>query len=580
MTERGQRVRMIVVVILLVAAWIGLGTRLSFLHLGDNAHLLARIRSIREVEQPMLVGRGRILDRNGGLMALDLSVRHVAIDPKFMQANGYPRFTGYQLARLLELDPAMVFSRIGKVNSEYETLKKFVPEDLARQILDMKMPGVICDEASARNYPRSTLMSHVVGFANAEGVGSAGIEQRLDRYLRGVPGLRVTEVDGRRREVFERRQMEILPQQGADVYLTLDQNLQYFVEKALDDALATNGAAGAWAIVQRVKTGEILAMASRPNYDLNLYSRSRDDARLNRAIGYVFEPGSVFKVAVYAAAFNEGLVRADEMIDCENGVWIYAGKPLRDFHPYGRLTAADALKKSSNIAAAKVAIRLGEDRLLRYLRDFGIGSKTGVALPGEEGGILNPRHKWSQLSISRVAMGHEVAVTSLQMLGVLNTIANRGFAMKPEVVRRVVTAKGQTLLESKPEVVGRPIRPETAEVMAHLLARVTEEDGTGRRARVEGYTVAGKTGTAEKPGPGGYDHSRNMASFVGFLPAEQPEISIIVTVDEPQGRTQGGQVAAPIFSQIGEQAVRYLDIPPVAAERSFRARNLQLVMER
>ncbi len=569
MTETGQRLRMIAVVGFLVVAWLGLGARLCFLHLGDNEHLLAKIRAIREIEQDLVVSRGRVLDCNGNIMALDLTLRKVAVDPKFMKENGHPRFTGLQLSRLLELDPAMVFASIARPDQQYVELKARVPEETVRQIEAMKLPGVRCPEFSQRHYPRGKLMSHVVGFANAEAVGSAGIEQRMERYLRGIPGLRVTEVDGRRREVYTRRVMEIEPQPGADVQLTLDQNLQYFVEKALDEGLATNQAKGAWAIVQRVRTGEILAMASRPDYDLNDYNRVEAEARLNRAIGYVFEPGSVFKVIVYAAAFNEGILTPNEVFDCENGLWHYAGKPLKDYHPYGRLTAEDALKKSSNIAAAKIAIRLGEERLYRYLKAFGIGTTTGIALPGEEGGILFPRSRWTKLSITRIPMGHEVAVTSLQMLQAVSAVANGGVLMRPLVMKRVSTAKGEQLRTPQPEVLGRPIRPETARLMARLLTRVTE-DGTGKKARVEGYSVAGKTGTAEKPGPGGYDASRNLASFVGFLPAEDPEISIIVTFDEPHGdfRT-GGVVAAPVFRAIAEQTVRYLDIPPVPETQRF-----------
>jgi len=560
---------MIAVVAVLVLAWLGLGTRLCYLHLGDNDHLLTRIKEIREIEQPLVVSRGRVLDRNGNIMALDLTMRKVAVDPVFMREHGHPRFTGLQLSRLLELDPAMVFASISRPDRQYVELKERVAEETVRQIEAMRLPGVRCPEFSQRHYPRGSLMSHVVGFANAEAVGSAGIEQKMEHYLRGVPGLRVTEVDGKRREVYTRRVLEIAPQPGADVQLTLDQNIQYFVEKALDDALATNRAKGAWAIVQHVRTGEILAMASRPDYDLNNFNAVEADHRLNRAIGYVFEPGSVFKVIVYAAAFNEGLLTPHEIFDCENGLWHYAGKPLKDYHPYGRLTTAEALKKSSNIAAAKIALRLGEERLHRYLKLFGIGTPTGIALPGEEGGILSPRSRWTKLSITRIPMGHEVAVTSLQMLQAMNAIANGGEMMRPLVLKRVANAKGEALPVPPAEAVSHPIRPETARLMARLLTQVTE-DGTGKKARVEGFSVAGKTGTAEKPGPGGYDAKRNLASFVGFLPAENPEISIIVTFDEPHGdfRT-GGAIAAPVFHQIAEQTVRYLDIAPVPETQRF-----------
>lgn len=568
MTETSQRRRIIVVVAILALIGIGLATRLCFLHLGDNERLLAKIQDIREVEQELVVSRGRVLDRNGNIMALDMSMRNVAVDPKFMREHGHPRFTGIQLSRLLALDPAMVLAHISR-DQQYVELAKQVPEETVRQIEAMRLPGVRCPEFSKRHYPRGSLMSHVVGFANAEAVGSAGIEQKMERYLRGVPGLRVTEVDGRRHEVYQRRAMEIEPQPGADVQLTLDQNLQYFVEKALDDALATNGAKGAWAIVQHVRTGEILAMASRPDYDLNNFNAVDADNRLNRAIGYTFEPGSVFKVIVYAAAFNEGILTPNEIFDCENGLWHYAGKPLRDYHPYGRLTTTEALKKSSNIAAAKIAIRLGEDRLYRYLKLFGIGTPTGINLPGEEGGILNPLKKWTKLSVTRIPMGHEVAVTSMQMLQAVNTIANGGEMMRPLVLKRVTNSKGEALSVPQPEAVGHPIRPETARLMARLLTEVTE-DGTGKRARVAGHSVAGKTGTAEKPGPGGYDAKRNLASFVGFLPAENPEVSIMVTFDEPHGdfRT-GGAIAAPVFQAIAEQTVRYLDVPPVPETQRF-----------
>lgn len=565
MTENSHRWRVTLVVVAMSAVWIGLGVRLSHLHLGDHPRLLAKIEQTRQVSARILVGRGRVLDRNGNVLAADVTTREVAVDPTFMRTHGYPLFTAQQLARLLELDPAMVFARIEKP-TQYELLKKQVPEEIVRQIQSMGMPGVRLDEAMTRLYPHAALMCHVVGFANAEGVGSAGVEMRYDRYLRGVPGYREMEVDGRRREVRNRRRIEILPQPGGDVYLTLDQNLQFFVEQALDDALATNGAKGAWAIVQRVGTGEILAMASRPGYDLNEFNVVADENRLNRAIGYVYEPGSIFKIIVYAAALNEGLLRPDEIIDCENGLWFHAGKPLRDFHPYGRLTATDALKKSSNIAAAKIAIRLGEDKLYRYLHAFGIGRRSGVELPGEESGILHPRNRWNKLSISRIPMGHEVAVTGLQMVNALNAIANEGQLMRPRVVDRVTTARGQTILRTEPEIVGRPIRPEVARTLTEMLVQVTEE-GTGKRARTEGYTVAGKTGTAEKAGPGGYDRKRNLASFLGFLPAERPELSILVTFDEPQRLTQGGQVAAPVFRAIAEKAVRYLDIPPIDEAR-------------
>jgi cell division protein FtsI (penicillin-binding protein 3) len=563
MSEKRYVWRVVVVLLIATAVWSGLASRLVLLHLGQNESLRKRVARIRKVEQDILVGRGRILDCNGNILALDLTLRNVCADPKTILEKGHLRFVGNHLARLLDLEPAMVFSRLERPDRRFEYIKMYVHDDVVQQIRRMQLSGVFFEDTSARHYPKGDLLAHVVGFSNLEGVGSAGIEQRMDSLLRGRAGLRISEKDGRRREVYTRRSLEIAPQEGADVYLTLDQNLQYVVEKALDTAVEAHQAKGAWAIIQRISTGEILAMASRPSYDPNEYRRTPQELMLNRNIGYVYEPGSTFKVAVIAAALNEGTVSPETVYDCENGRWFFRGRPLNDYHPYGKLSVADILKKSSNIGAAKVALTLGDKRLEQYLRAFGVGRPTGIELPGEEAGILHPANRWSAISISRIAMGHEVCVTALQMLNMMCGIANDGFVMKPSVVKRVVDARGHTIMEFKPEVFSRPIRQDTARLMQRLLTRTTEEGGTGTRARLDGYLVAGKTGTAQKVLPGGgYSHSANIASFVGFLPSDNPEIGMIVVVDEPQPLRTGGAVAAPVFREIAEQAVRYLDVQP------------------
>ena len=569
MTEKGQKIRVMVVALLLVAVWAGLGTRLVYLHLGENTGLQARIHTIRDYEQPILVGRGRVLDRNGNIMALDLAVRDVCVDPDTILSNGHAKFVSSQLSRLLELDPAVVMTRVNRPGRRFEYVKRYVKEDIARQISTLQLNGVFFEEVSQRNYPQGSLMCHVVGFSNQEGVGSAGIEQRLDKYLRGVPGLRVSQKDGKKRELHNRRSLEIQPQEGADVHLTLDQNLQYFTERALDAAMEQHSAKGAWAVIQEVKTGRILALANRPGYDLNDFRKSEDLERMNRAIGYVFEPGSTFKVGVIAAALNEGVTDTHQIIDCENGRWSYAGKILRDYHPHGRLNVADVLKVSSNIGAAKIAMMLGEKKLYDYLRQLGFGGKSGIDLPGEEYGILPQLKDWSKISISRIPMGQGVAVTSLQMVNMMSCLANDGFLMRPTVVDRIVSKEGKVVHRNEPEVIGRPIQSRTAKLMCKLMSRVTEKGGTGTKARVEGYTVAGKTGSAQKAVNGGYSDSAHVASFMGFLPAEDPQISIMVVIDEPQPLHTGGVVAAPVFKEIAEQAVRYLDIPPVPQNAAF-----------
>ena len=565
MTDRGYIWRATAVAVALLAGWGVLVVRLSVLHLGPNESLKARVRSMRNVEERILVGRGRILDRNGQLLALDLPVKNVCVDPAVVLSNGQARAVSAQLARVLDLPPAQVFDRVNRPGRRYEPVARLVREEVAVQVERLKLPGVFFEPLTTRYYPHDALACHLLGFSNKEGVGSAGLEQRWDPLLKGRPGLRQSERDGQRHEIYTRRTLEIEPQEGADIYLTLDQNIQYFVERALDAAMTNFHPEAAWAIVEEVRTGAILAMASRPAYDLNGYNETSADTRLNRAVGVNYEPGSVFKVGVVAAALNEGLIATNDQFDCENGMWFYAGRPLRDFHPYGILDVTGILRKSSNIGAAKIAVMLGPERLHRYLSEYGLGRSTGLEVPGEEAGQLHPVADWSKLSITRVAMGHEVAVTALQMLNVLCCIGNDGFLMRSHVVQKVVDKNGVVLRETKPEALARPITERTAVLMRSMLAEVTREGGTGTKAAVKGYNVAGKTGTAEKIVAGHYVKDANVSSFMGLLPAEKPQIGIIVVLDHPQPLRTGGVTAGPVFAAIAEPVAHYLDIRPLDA---------------
>ena len=340
-------------------------------------------------------------------------------------------------------------------------------------------------------------------------------------------------------------------QEGADIELTLDNDIQQSVVQALEEAMTNFHPQAAWAIVEDVRTGAILAMASLP------------ESNLPPATGAVFEPGSIFMVGVIAAALNEGLISTNDQYDCENGVWSYEGKPLRDFHPYGVLDVTGILRKSSNIGAAKIALKLGEEPLYRYLAAFGIGKPTGIEILGEESGVLRPLSEWGKADITRVAMGHTVAVTAMQMLNILCCIGNDGSMMKPHLVRKVVGKDGVVLMENKPEVVAQPISAATAKLVRNMLVAVTREGGTGTRAAVKGFNVAGKTGTAEKMKDGRYMANQNIVSFMGVLPAERPEIGIIVVLDDPQPLATGSMAAAPVFARIAESVVRHLDIRPV-----------------
>lgn len=567
MIDRGYIWRTTLVVVALLLVWGGLAARLGFLHLGANERLKAQVRKMRTVEEEILVGRGRILDRNGQLLALDLPVKNIIVEPKVVLSNGQARAVSAQLARVLGLPVGEVYARVNKPGDPYEPVARLVREEVAEKVMRLQLKGVYPEPLTTRYYPHDSLGCHVLGFSNMEGVGSAGIEQRWNAHLKGRPGYRQSERDGVKREIYTHRTLEIAPQEGADVHLTLDLNVQYFVEKALDAAMTNLQPIAAWAIVEDVRTGAILAMASRPAYDLNAYKATQPDTRLNRAVGVNFEPGSIFKVGIVAAALNEGLISTNDVFDCENGMWFYAGRPLKDFHPYGELDVTGVLRKSSNIGAAKIAVMLGPERVHRYLTDYGLGRPTGIEVPGEESGILNPVEKWAKIDVTRIAMGHTVAVTALQMLNVLCCIGNDGFLMKSHLVRKVVDKNGVVLQENKPEALARPITERTAALMRQMLAEVTRPGGTGTRAAVAGYNVAGKTGTAEKIVDGHYVKNENVSSFMGLLPAERPEIGIIVVLDNPTDPTTklrtGGITAAPVFAQIAEPVARYLDIRPV-----------------
>lgn len=561
MNDKG---RTILIAIVIFTVFLGLGARLAFLHLRPTESTLTRIEQGRRLEQQTRGPRGRILDREGNILAVDIDAKHVCVDPKFILENGDMQKVADALSSCLSLPRSEVWKLIDQPKRQYVRVQKFMRESAIAPLRALKLKGIIFEDVPIRDYPKGSLGSHVIGFANHEGVGSSGMELRMNSYLQGSSGLRVSQKDGRRHEIYSRRTVDIDPQSGADVYLTLDQQIQHFAEKALDELVTKYKPKGAWALVQNVRTGEILAMASLPTYDPNRFNSAPAEWIRNRVINYTYEPGSTMKACIISSAIDQGIVKAGDVFDCENGRWVYGGRSLHDSHGEGLLTVADILKKSSNIGAAKVALCMGNERVYDSLKEFGFGSQTGVDLPGEDAGILWPVKRWSKISITRIAMGHEILVTSLQMLSALSTIANDGIRMRPQIIQKVVDSNGWPLLEMYPEELGRPIRPATAKQMRRLLARVTQPGGTGTKAALRGYSVAGKTGTAQKVNleRGGYYHNKYIASFGGFLPAENPVISILVVADDPSGAHYGGTVCAPAFREIADQTVRYLRIPP------------------
>lgn len=358
-----------------------------------------------------------------------------------------------------------------------------------------------------------------------------------------------------------------MPRNGYQVQLTVDLNLQNIVENELDAAVREFHPQKASIILMRPQTGEILAMANRPSFDLNQRSEAKPEQMKNRAIIDMMEPGSTFKIVAAAASLNEHKVRIDTSIFCENGLWNFGGTALHDHKPFADLTVQDILVKSSNIGAAKLALILGDQKFYEYIRRFGFGERTGVELPGEIPGLIRPPQAWSKISITRIPMGHEIGVTALQMTTAMATIANDGKLVVPRIVKSITTAEGKKVSSLTPVVLRQVMSRQTAQQISNALRGVVSDRGTAAAAAVPGFTIAGKTGTAQKVDPkGGYEHGKFVVSFSGFLPAEHPEFVGFVVLDDAQTSkpemNYGGMVAGPIFARIAEKASRYLDLEP------------------
>lgn len=571
MQERAEHNRVWFVAVVLFCALCGLSARLAYLHLANHSKL-----NDFEYSRQLLGMRGRIFDSNGTQfpMAISLTARQYFVDPKSINKKHDPKYIMRTVATALKLPIEEVTECFSRTNSRYVKLGGPTCDDVAFAMLSTNkmLSGVGSNETIIRSYPQGRRMSHVLGFVNKEGVGSAGVELKYNAYLKGIEGLIEGEKDALQAEIRDRRKIDVQPIAGSDVHLTLDHNIQYEVELALKEGIEKCQANSGWAVVQQIKTGAILALASYPDFDPANYNDETKDVWRNKAFSEIYEPGSVMKSFTVAAALNENIVTPNTMFDVGEGIFFYAGKPLRD-HVTGRITVSTALKKSSNIACAKMGMQLGPKRLETYFRSFGFGSPLGLDLPGEEGGLLVRGKDWDRdkLKIARVPIGQGVCVTAVQMVNAYSALANGGKVMKPYLIDKIVSANGQVIMKNKPTVLARPIRPEVARSVCDMLIGVTEEGGTGKKAGVKGYSVAGKTGTAQQVIPGaGYSATDYWASFVGFVPASNPAFCVLVTIDRPDPKKPrtGGAVAAPVFSKIATTTARYLGIPPDLPEEA------------
>ena len=555
-----HRHRALMVVTGLSLAFTALACRLVDLQIFRHTELSREAAANREQIVHRPGRRGEIRDCNGNMLASSQSVRIVAADPTITTSNA--AVIARQLAPWLKMDEASLAMRLTGTG-KYVRLKLKVDEDTVAQIKALKIKGLVFEDQFLRTYPNGPLASHVIGFVDNDHKGVQGIEAGLDKYLSGVAGYEVIERDRKGREIRANRDEEIGPRDGLNVVLTVDQVIQHIAEVELEKAMAEFHPQAGVIIVSRPKTGEILAMSCRPTFDLNNPGAFPADARRNRCVSDVAEPGSTFKIVVCSGAMNDGLITLADRFDCERGAWSFAGRVLHDSHPYGVLSVEEILFHSSNIGAAKIGItKLGAARLYSYIRAYGFGHKTGIELPGEVSGIAHPLAKWNPLSISRIPMGHEIAATPIQMMMAMNAIANGGHLLKPTLIKSIVDENNIPVTKFQPQQVGQPITAQVCGLMATALRRVASPEGTAPKAAVKGYDVAGKTGTAEKIENGQYV-KKYYSSFIGYLPAADPEISILVSLDNPVGGAYyGGSVAGPVFRGVAEKVTQYLSIPP------------------
>ncbi len=559
MKRSPQHIRIACVLAALAAVFGALAFRLFQLHVLRHGTLSAEATAIRERVVHREGRRGTIVDRNGNLLANSLSVHRIVADPQ-LTASQAP-VIAQKLAPLLRKDEAALVQLLTR-QSRYVRLDQKIDEETLQKIRSLKLPGISAEDQFQRSYPNAALASHVVGFVDADHKGVQGIEASMQNYLQGQAGYEVIERDRKGREIRSLRTEEIGPRDGYTVALTIDQVIQHIAETELDRAMAEHRPRAATIIVTRPRTGEILAMSCRPTFDSNNPGPAPADARRNRAISDVAEPGSTFKVITVSGALNEGIVNLADRLDCENGAFIYAGRALHDAHPFGVLSVEEILYHSSNIGAAKIALKLGPPRLADYISRYGFGRKTGIELPGEVSGIAHPLSRWSKLSITRIPMGHEIAVTPLQMIMAVNAVASGGQLMKPIIVKSVTDEAGNAIVQARPQLVTQCLAPRTSVLMTMALRKVVSPEGTAPKAALDGYDVAGKTGTAQKIENGQYVN-RYYSSFIGYFPASDPQISILISLDDPAGGAYyGGTVAGPIFKAVAEKIAQYLGMAP------------------
>lgn len=558
--EKGflSRSRLYVVFALMMVGFILISARLIFVQWYQHDEWVARALQAQKKSVTIEAERGTIYDRKGRVLAINIDRPSIYAVPVAIEE---PMSVSRRLAPILDIPQKALLRKLRKPKQFVWLRRKISPEKMEK-IKKENIPGIGFITESKRIYPRGALFGHLLGFAGLDNQGLEGVERKYDEILRGEKGGLILERDAYGKPVFRKDFNYIASSPGSDLYLTVDEVIQYISERELDRVVQETGAEGGTVIVMDPWSGEILSMAVWPAFDPNKVKTSHPSQWRNRAITDFYEPGSTFKIVTAAAALEENIIRPDDLIDCEEGFYSIKGTIVHDHVAFGTVSFRQVIAKSSNIGTIKVAEMLGPDRLIRYVRAFGFGERLGIDLVGESPGMLRDLKDWSGRSLASIAMGQEIGVTPLQMVTATSVVANGGWLMTPRIVKETESTTGKRRKASL--IRRRVISEETADTLVHILKEVVSENGTARLAAISGYSVAGKTGTAQKidDKTGRYAKEKYVSSFVGFVPAHNPVVSILVMVDEPKGIAWGGEIAAPVFANIAKDVLHYLKVPP------------------
>ncbi len=551
---------------LLVAAFIGFWmliviARLVHLQFSQHETLIERAKQQQQDAIPTTAPRGELLDRQERQLARSIQTVSLFVDP-FGLDSAALECTASELSNTLGMKYADLLKEFRDGQAEKKRFIRVVRRldaDQAGKITALGLPGLHFELEPKRYYPNGPLAAHVLGYVGIDGKGLGGVEQFYNSKIAGEPGQLFLERDAKGKPY---ESYEIASKPGQTVVLTIDQTVQYQAEQALNAAIQRTRAKSGTVIVLDPKSGEILALANAPSFDPNNVAATKAETRSNWALQNIYEPGSTFKIVAFAAALEKNLVKPEDRIDCQMGAITVAGRVIHDHTAFGTLTITQALEKSSNVAAIKLGLRVGDPTMYDYIRRFGFGSKTGIELPGETVGIVRKVERWQASSIGSIAIGQEVGVTPVQMVSAFGAVANDGVRIAPHLIREVRNAEGAVVYRAQPEQ-RRVISAQVATSLRGMLEGVTLI-GTAKQAQLDGYSAAGKTGTAQKidPRTKAYSATKHVASFVGFAPLSNPRVAIIVVIDEPAGAYHGGDVAAPVFREVAELILPGLDVEP------------------